>query len=188
MAVIRMQPDLQNLGYAAGLAAAQAARSERPLRELDVRSLQRQLVEIGNLPAEVLDDSDSFPVARERLESALQRQPWSLEDLALVVAHRDAALPLLRAGLAAADSDADRLGCARVLAVLGDGAGAESLLAALDRAAWDEGQDIVTSGESGANYSSLDMLILALGRENRHNPNEPFSMAILALGAMCSRQ
>lgn len=164
MAVIRMQPDLQNLGYAAGLAAAEAARSERPLRELDVRSLQRQLVEIGNLPAEVLDDSDSFPVARERLESALQRQPWSPEDLALVVAHRDAALPLLRAALAAADSDADRLGCARVLAVLGDGAGVETLLAALDRAAWDEGQDIVTSGESGANYSPLDMLILALGR------------------------
>lgn len=169
MAVIRMQPDLQNLGYAAGLAAAQAARSERPLLELDVRSLQRQLVEVGNLPAEVLDDSDSFPVAHERLESAVQRQPWSLEDLALVVAHRDAALPLLRAGLAAADSDADRLGWARVLAMLGDGAGVETLLAALDRAAWDKGQDIVTSGESGANYSSLDMLILALGRAgDRH--------------------
>ncbi len=164
MAVIRMQPDLQNLGYAAGLAAAQAARTEQPLRDLDVRSLQRQLVDVGNLPAEVLDHSDSFPVARDRLELAVQRQATSLEDLAVVVAHRDAALPLLRQALARASSDDDRLGYARVLAVLGDGAGVDTLLAALDRAAWDKGQNIETSGESGANYSPLDMLILALGR------------------------
>jgi len=164
MAVIRMQPDLQNLGYAAGLAAAQAARTERPLRQLDVRSVQRQLVDIGNLPAEVLDHSDSFPVARDRLELAVQRQAGSLEDLAVVLAHRDAALPLLRQAFAGAQSDDDRLGYARVLAVLGDGAGVDTLLAALDRAAWDKGQNIVTSGESGANYSPLDMLIQALGR------------------------
>ena len=94
----------------------------------------------------------------------MQRQAASLEDLAVVVAHRDAALPLLRQALARASSDDDRLGYARVLAVLGDGAGVDTLLAALDRAAWDKGQNIETSGESGANYSPLDMLILALGR------------------------
>ena len=48
--VIRMQPDVQNQGYAAGLAASMAARGGVPLREIDIKKLQRHLVEIGNLP------------------------------------------------------------------------------------------------------------------------------------------
>jgi len=50
MPVIRMQADIQNQGYAAGVAAATAARLGKPLRQIDIRELQRHLVQKGNLP------------------------------------------------------------------------------------------------------------------------------------------
>jgi hypothetical protein len=52
---IRMQADLENLGGAAGLAAAMAAQRGISLRELEVRALQTRLVEAGSLPSAVLD-------------------------------------------------------------------------------------------------------------------------------------
>lgn len=51
---IRMQADFENLGYATGLAAAMAASSHQAVRSVSIRELQEHLVEIGNLPAEIL--------------------------------------------------------------------------------------------------------------------------------------
>ena len=51
---IRMQPDLENQGGAAGLAAALAVRGGKSLREIDVRVLQERPVRIGTLPERVL--------------------------------------------------------------------------------------------------------------------------------------
>jgi hypothetical protein len=56
MPVIRMQADIQNQGYAAGVAAAMAAKENRRLRDIDVKALQKHLVEKGNLPESVLAD------------------------------------------------------------------------------------------------------------------------------------
>ena len=72
MPVIRMQPDIQNQGYAAGVAAATAARSGKTLREIDIRELQKHLVEKGNLPAEVLTETDSFPLPKETVAQAVK--------------------------------------------------------------------------------------------------------------------
>ncbi|NLF22817.1 MAG: FAD-dependent oxidoreductase, partial [Lentisphaerae bacterium] len=58
-ALVRMQYDLANQGYAAGVAAAWAARAGCGPREIPVRELQRHLVDLGNLPAEVLEHDDS---------------------------------------------------------------------------------------------------------------------------------
>lgn len=57
--VMRMQPDVQNAGYAAGLAAAQAVSRGVTPREVDVKALQRKLVADGALGAHVLTDVDS---------------------------------------------------------------------------------------------------------------------------------
>jgi ribulose 1,5-bisphosphate synthetase/thiazole synthase len=51
---IRMQPDLENLGGVAGLAAAMAASRSLPPRSLPVVDLQRQLVQKGVLPPHIL--------------------------------------------------------------------------------------------------------------------------------------
>jgi len=164
MPVIRMQADMQNLGYAAGIAAAMAAQNGKPLRAIDIRALQRRLVEIGNLPAEVLGHCDSFPASEKKLAAAVERSFEGLDHLATVLAGAEAALPRVREAYRRAQSDQARLDYARLLAVLGDKTGLDTLLGALDRSPWDAGQDIKSSGESGANYSRVDMLILALGR------------------------
>jgi ribulose 1,5-bisphosphate synthetase/thiazole synthase len=51
---IRMQPDLENLGGIAALAAAQAVRENAPVRNVDLRRLQARLIEEDILPEDVL--------------------------------------------------------------------------------------------------------------------------------------
>ena len=96
MPVIRMQPDVQNQGYAAGVAAATAARTGKGLREIDVRELQRHLVEKGNLPKEVLTHEDSFPLPKERVEQAVRTVTKDFEGIEVIFAQTETALPLLR--------------------------------------------------------------------------------------------
>ena len=71
-AMVRMQKDMHNQGYAAGLAATMAVESGCPPNEIDVRALQQQLVEIGNLPESVLADRDSFPLSDETVCAAVE--------------------------------------------------------------------------------------------------------------------
>jgi glycine/D-amino acid oxidase-like deaminating enzyme len=54
---IRMQPDFENLGGAAGVAAALAVRDGVGLRELNLRAVQERLVDVGTLQAETLTRS-----------------------------------------------------------------------------------------------------------------------------------
>jgi hypothetical protein len=54
---IRMQPDFENLGGAAGMAAAFAVREGVGLRDVNLRAVQERLVEINALPADTLTRS-----------------------------------------------------------------------------------------------------------------------------------
>lgn len=164
MTIVRMQADLQNEGYAAGLAAATAAAEGKSLRTIDVRRLQQQLVALGNLPASVLQDEDSFPPSRERLGQAIERAGrLGYDDLAVVLAaDRGEVLPLLRAVHAKSTGEV-KLGYARILGVLGDPAGTPTLVQAVDAAAWDAGENIEPYGNREANYSEMDLLVIALG-------------------------
>lgn len=168
-AMVRMQRDLQNQGYAAGVAAAVLAETGGPTRDLDVRALQAHLVEIGNLPPEVLDHADNLPMGREALRAAVSALANSDREkaavaLAVVLAHGDAMmLPDLRAAHAAAAGDV-RLVYARILGFMGQGDVAPELIEALGKiTAWD---DKILQGV-GAEYAHLptpvDALILALG-------------------------
>jgi flavin-dependent dehydrogenase len=183
MPVVRMQPDVQNLGYAAGTAAAMAAGATSSLRDIDLRALQRELVAIGNLPDEVLTHTDSLPLPNEKVEAAVEGDLGSLQNLAVILAHRRTALPLLRRAYSGATEAERRLVCARVLAVLGDNTGADALLEALKGTDWDRGANIVTSGQSGAHYSRVDMLILALGRSGDPRAVAPICDMAKALDA-----
>ena len=49
MTLIRMQADLENQGYAAGTAAAMAVERAVDVRKVDVKALQKKLVEMGIL-------------------------------------------------------------------------------------------------------------------------------------------
>ncbi len=160
---IRMQPDVQNQGYAAGVAAAMISKKGCTTRELDIKALQKHLVAVGNLPENIHQETDSFPLPKERVVEAVRRLANDYDGLEIVLAQFDIAQPLLREALIAA-SGKDRLIYAHILGMMGDGIGAESLAEAVLARQWDKGWHYTGMGQFGPCMSPLDSLLIALGR------------------------
>jgi len=162
--LIRMQADIQNGGYAAGVAAAMAAKSAASVRRIDIKALQAHLVEVGNVDKSVLDATDSFPLPPERVAEAVYSLRDNYKDVAVVLANSRQALPLLKKAYAEAPDQA-RLIYAHVLAVLGDPTGVGDLIAAVDAAdKLDKGWRYTGMGQYGRNMSNLDTYMYAMGR------------------------
>ncbi len=160
---IRMQSDVQNQGYAAGLAAAMIATRGCTTRELDIKELQKRLVAVGNLPETVLKETDNFPLAKERVAQAVRNVANDYDGLEIVLAQFDIAQPLLREALTNAIGK-DRLSYAHILGMMGDGSGAQALADAVQASPWDKGWQYTGMGQFGACMSQLDSLVIALGR------------------------
>jgi len=178
MTLTRMQPDLQNQGYAAGVAAAFAvAQTDGIIRDLDVKKVQASLVAVGNLEKRVLTDADSFPLATEQLESAAKRlkdltievhQRKVYDDtfpaLAAVMSHPDRSLPLLISAYDQATDRAVRINYARILALLGDRTGKAALLDAVAKSeSWGDGYDFTNHRKENNTFGPVDRLVIALG-------------------------
>lgn len=142
--VVRMQADVQNQGYAAGIAAAMAVSAGGCFRRIDVKALQRELVNIGILPAAELEAVDSIDL--------------SLDPVAAAFADPEGALPGLRERFLAAPSLDDAL----LLAFLGDAGGRELLREYIAAASWDKGWHYTGMHQFGASCSRLDTVIMAL--------------------------
>jgi flavin-dependent dehydrogenase len=183
MPVIRMQADIQNQGYAAGVAAATAAREGRSLREIDIRALQKHLVEKGNLPAEVLMERDSFPLSKDLVVQAVRSVLKDFEGIEVIFAQPEQALPLLREAYAAADSGPAKLTYAHILGVMRDPTGVDALVEAVKAREWDKGWKYTGMGQYGPSMSELDSLIIALGRTRRDQALEPILAKVRQLSA-----
>lgn len=161
--LIRMQPDVQNGGYAAGVAAAMAAEAGVSVRDIDIKPLQQHLVEIGNLPETVLEDQDSYPLPDAKIAQAVE----SLKEghgASVITTHPDRAEPLLEAALAKSEGK-DKLTYAKALGVLGNDVGLDTLITEVEKTAeWDEGWNYRGMGQFGSALSPLDNLIVAIGR------------------------
>ena len=120
----RMAADVQNLGYATGLAAALAAAAGGDPRSIDVRELQARLLELGVIP-ELPDPLKPSPrgTPEQRVARLAAGVPEALLDVALLP--RSVALPLLE--IAVEQPDADHLELAKGLAWFGNGTGVELL-------------------------------------------------------------
>jgi hypothetical protein len=163
--VIRMQPDLQNAGYAAGVAAAMAAKAGTGLRRIDIKALQKHLVQVGNLKESVLTDKDNLPLPTSAVEAAALQPSDPYRDVAVLMAHPTQALPFVKKAYAEAKTEKDKLFYAQVLTALGDGSGATTLIAALEAAPQlDKGWQYRGMGQFGSSMSPLDSLAYALGR------------------------
>ncbi|MCX7049082.1 MAG: FAD-dependent oxidoreductase [Candidatus Sumerlaeota bacterium] len=181
MPILRMQPDLHNLGYAAGVAAAWTAKSGAALRQVDIKALQKHLVEIGNLPPTVLTDRDSYPILADKLKAAvggvkeiykdaavIQAEPknaappesGAYKNVALLLAQPKEAAPLLRDAYEKA-SGQDKLAYAQLLAVMGDGTGASTLIESLKG---DSVQEANKSKGWGGKYGMIRALGFARDR------------------------
>ena len=166
--LVRMQADMQNLGYALGWAAANASREGISVRDVDVKELQRHLVDIGNLTENVLTDVDSYGVTEEELAAAVAELPNHFAGVQIVMwAPREQAQAAVRSAFLAADeSDLEaRNAYAQTLAVMGDPIGIDLLIDQVEvYEEWDAGWNYVGMGQFGAALSPLDRLIIALGR------------------------
>ena len=164
MPVIRMQADIQNQGYAAGVAAAMAARSGKSVRDIDIKALQKHLVEKGNLPERVLTDEDSFPLSQEKIAEAVERVVNDFEGLEIILTQRQDAVPLLKKAYENTKAEKSKLVYAHILGMLGDPIGAGTLAEAVRSRSWDKGWNYTGMGQFGMSMSELDSLIVALGR------------------------
>lgn len=160
--VIRMQADVQNQGYAAGMLAAQCAASGQRFREVEVRAFQKRLVAQGIITAETAQQEDSFPLSPTAVDEAIRSSLTNVKDVAIIFAHPEQARSGLIEVMKADGARRDQ--AALILGLMGEHAAAAHLEALLTNADWDEGWNYRGMGQFGASMSRIDALIIALGR------------------------
>ena len=164
MPLLRMQPDVQNQGYAAGYASALAVQNKVAVRNVNMGALQGHLLAKGILESTDVNTPDSFPLAPAVIQSAVTGLTNAYATLPTVLADAATALPMLRAAYLAQTEPAARLIYAHVMGMLHDPAGAETLASAISAGAWDTGWNFTGMGQYGRSVSAMDSYIIAMGR------------------------
>lgn len=168
MPVIRMQPCLQNQGYAVGWAAAMASKNDQKIRYVDIKQLQKELVYLGSLPEHVLTDKDNYPPPYEKIQQAAQTVTDDLKGLEMVLWDKERGITALSDQYHLSMNKKDKLVYARILGMLGEPIGWQELIKAIDSYEdWDEGWNFRGMGQFGRSISYLDSLIIAAGRTQR---------------------
>jgi HEAT repeat protein len=134
------------------------------IRDIDIKALQKHLIEKENLPERILTDEDSFPLPQEKIAEAVERVVNNYDGLEIVLAQRQDAVPLLRKAYENAQAEKSKLAYAHILGMLGNPAGAGTLAEAVRSREWDKGWNYTGMGQYGMSLSELDSLIVALGR------------------------
>ncbi len=164
--IIRMEPDLQNQGYAAGFIAATASKENKPLRQIEIRKIQAHLVEKGVLPPQILKETDEFEVTADKLQTAIDNILVKPTGIAWLFMDEAASIPLLKKAYAQTSDQQKKVLYARILGVMGDDTGIDTLIAEIRNfKKWDTGvkwrQDMHLT--FGSRISPLDGLIIAAG-------------------------
>lgn len=159
----RMQPDIMNQGFSAGMIAADCAKKDISTRSIDLKPIQAELVKKEIIPESALTAKDSFPLPQVQLQQAVKEAAES-KGMAVIASHREQAIPLLREAFANAADAKTKKQYAFVLAAMGDATGIETLIAAIDAAAWDKGWNYKGMGQFGSSLSEVDRMIVAAGR------------------------
>ncbi len=149
MPVVRMEVDVQNQGFAAGLAAGMATNRNLTVRNVNIQELQRMLCSLGNLPESVLYEHDGYDPEQAVPEFA---------DFAEVFRDPEANLPRIRQKMAETQDPE----LAALLAFFKDDSGREILVRTLAASCWDEGWEFRGMGQFGPAASPLDAKLIAL--------------------------
>ncbi len=162
MPILRMQPDVQNQGYAAGTAAAMAVKGGTTVRDIDVKALQRHLFDKEILREEDLSMKDNFPLSDATFDTATAELADDYKGLPVLMTDRARALPRIRGAFFAAEGEA-KLIYAHVLAMLGQPDGEHQLLAKFSAMDWDKGWNYRGMGQFNRSVSWVDSYAIALG-------------------------
>jgi flavin-dependent dehydrogenase len=183
MPVIRMQACVQNQGYAAGTAAAMIAEADYRTREIDIKALQKHLVEKGNLPESVLTDQDSYPLGKTKIARAVEEVIYDYEGIEVLLADPERAMPLLKSAYQKTEDAKAQLAYAHILGMFGDNTGVEILISEVESREWDKGWNYKGMGQFGASMSELDSYIVALGRTRDPKALKPILKKVDQLSA-----
>jgi len=186
MPIMRMQPDIQNMGYVAGVAGATAAREGKTFRTIDVPALQKHLVEVGNLPKEVLSWKDNAIVNSERLTLAVKHLGNNYKDVGWVLAQSELALPQMRQAYVFAKTPSEKLVYAHVLGILGDATGVETLAAVVSGRQPAPKMNLKDEAAFGRRVSEMDSYIVALGRTRDKRALAPLLEEVAKMDARSS--
>jgi flavin-dependent dehydrogenase len=157
-ASVRMNPDVINFGYAAGCVAAEAVRTDRPLRHVDLGPVQDHLAEVGNISWEdrrerCVDTPE--PTDQELKEAA--GDPTTKLRLATLLRAGERSIPHVRESFAAGPT----LEKAKALCVLGDNSAVECLCDWLDNQPLGDG--LAYDWEAFLNVSDVEAVMWLLG-------------------------
>ncbi|RHJ81484.1 FAD-dependent oxidoreductase [Parabacteroides sp. AM08-6] len=164
MPVIRMQPCLQNQGYAVGYLSALCIKENKSLRKIDIKKVQRHLVKIGNLPERVLTDKEFKGFSNSEMKKALASVTDNYKGLEILLTDREHCLQLLSKQISQTSIPEEKIILASILCILGDKKQTSILADAIRRQTkWDKGWHYTGMGQFGMSLSRLDALITALG-------------------------
>lgn len=178
---IRMQPCMQNLGYAAGVAAAMAAKAGLSARDIDLKALQAHLVRNACLTPEVPKHKDSFPLPDSQVRAAVRKlAETDYSGLGVIMASEDRSIAWIEEAYRSPTVSAEgKLRCAHVLGMLGNATGVETLIAKIrDIREFDE--DRIDTYFPWVTW--LDSYLLALGRTRDPRALEPLLEKLKLLG------
>ncbi|MGC9034961.1 MAG: FAD-dependent oxidoreductase [Verrucomicrobiia bacterium] len=171
--VIRMQADVQNQGYAMGLAAAMIAKDGISTRNLNMREFQKRLIEKGILPESILNEEDSPPPSDSQIADAVKQVTNNYEKLEFILVNPERAIPMLESAFNSATTFSNKLIYAHILGMLGNNSGIDVLVEAIKKSQWDRGWRFTGMGQYGASISQLDSYIIAAGRTRDRRALEP---------------
>ena len=138
MPVLRMQPDVQNHGYSAGMASAMAAENASSVRKISVTELQIKLAEKGIIPKSFVNAKDSYPLSDERINQAIKNLGQDYSGIAAILAHPKKSLPLLRSSWREAKDEKIKVKFAHVLGMMYDKTGSTTLINEIQNSKWDK--------------------------------------------------
>jgi flavin-dependent dehydrogenase len=168
MPIIRMQPCLQNQGFAVGYLIAVAVKENKTARQVDIKKVQQYLVAMGNLPERVLTDKDNFPFSDAKFREAASSLHNNMEGLEILLTDPKRAVPLLKQAFKEKAGTPQQLNYAQTLAILGELTGIDVLMEEINRyGEWDPGWNYTGMGQFGPCMSRLDSLIMALGNTGK---------------------
>ena len=163
-ALVRMNADVLNLGYAAGYVAALCVKNGTTPRAVDVKALQQHLAKIGNLPSDQLDAlARDMPPPDAQALSQAATDPSMRDNLLTLARGGQASLKPLREAFAAAPTVAK----AKALCLLGDAAGVERLTAWIAETPLPQGQAYTWDGFLEVPELEGAMWVVAIPRDRR---------------------